>query len=396
MKKKILFIIEDLNIGGAEKSLVNLLNQFDYNKFDVDLFLFKKGGTFNQFLPSNVRILETMDDYKIFSIGFKKSIQSIIRKKKFRLFLNRIIFTIVNNLSKDKSNIDQYNWKYLSKSFNKLEYRYDVAIGYMEKASIYFCVDKVIAEKKIGFIHTHYGKSKMNPKIDKKYFEQLDSIVTVSTECINELKQWFPELDYKFKLIYNIISPTMIKSMSESKKDNLLRKDDKDIVIVSVGRLHKSKGYDLSINACRRLVDKGYNIKWYIIGDGEERNNLENIIKNMKLQDRFKLLGVKSNPYPYVKHADIFAQTSIYEGKSIAIDEAKILNKPIIITNYQSAKDQIKNEKDGIIVDINSIAISEGIERIINDKKLKDTLCKNLSKESLGTEDEINKLYTLF
>lgn len=396
MKKKILFIIEDLNIGGAEKSLVNLLNQFDYDKYEVDLFLFKHGGTFDDFLPHNVKVLEVMEDYEVFSMVFKESIQKIIKRKKIKLFFNKMIFTMINKLSKDKSNVDQYNWKYLSKSFNTLEDKYDVAIGYMEKASIYFCIDKVIADKKIGFIHTHYGKSKMNSNIDEKYFKKLDNIITVSNECLNELIEWFPKLKDKFKLIYNIISSTMINSMSEYKEDNLLIKEDNEVVIISVGRLHKSKGYDLAISACRYLIDKGYNVKWFIIGEGEERNNLENLINKMKLQEKFKLLGVKSNPYPYIKESDIFVQTSRYEGKSIAIDEAKILHKPIILTNYQSARDQIEHEKDGLIVDIDSKAIARGIERLINDENLNKTLINNLSKINLGTEEEIDKLYNLF
>ena len=396
MKKKILFIIEDLNIGGAEKSLVNLLNQFDYDRYEVDLFLFKQGGTFDKFLPPNVRVLETMEDYRIFSMPFKESIQKIINRKKIKLFLNKMMFSIINKLSKDKSNVDQYNWKYLSKSFNTLDKKYDVAIGYMEKASIYFCVDKVIADKKIGFIHTHYGKSKMNPDIDEKYFEKLDNIITVSDECLNELIEWFPKLKDKCKLIYNIISPIMINSMSEYKKNNLLIKDDNEVAIISVGRLHKSKGYDLAISACRYLIDEGYNVKWFIIGEGEERKNLEHLINKMGLQEKIKLLGVKSNPYPYIKEADIFVQTSRYEGKSIAIDEAKILHKPIVLTNYQSAKDQIEHEKDGLIVDIDSKSIGKGIERLINDENLKNTLYNNLLKVNLGTEEEINKLYSLF
>ncbi|WP_040373636.1 glycosyltransferase, partial [Peribacillus psychrosaccharolyticus] len=109
----------------------------------------------------------------------------------------------------------------------------------------------------------------------------------------------------------------------------------------------------------------------------------------------FKLLGLKSNPYPYINQADIYAQTSKFEGKSIAIDEAKILNKPIIVTAFSTARDQIKDGVDGQIVTMNSDAIVEGIERFIRDKNYKNNLVNNLFKEDYGTEDEINKLYKI-
>ena len=141
--------------------------------------------------------------------------------------------------------------------------------------------------------------------------------------------------------------------------------------------------------------DKGYNIKWYVIGEGNEREKLEEIIKKKNLENHFKLLGLRENPYPYLKKADIYVQPSRYEGKSIAIDEAKILHKPIIVTNYETAKDQITNEINGLIVDMNEKGLSEGIERLIQNQDLKHSFINNLSNEQLGTENEINKLYEI-
>ncbi|MBN9647089.1 glycosyltransferase [Terrisporobacter glycolicus] len=396
MKKRILFVIPSLNIGGGEKSLVNLLNQFDYEKYDVDLFLFSYGGIFEQFLPKEVNIIPLPEKYIDFNLYFGQSLLNMIKKRNLSQIYNKSMFTLINNVTKDKFNADQYNWKYLRSSFEKLDKKYDVAIGYLEKSSIYFCIDKVNANKRIGFIHTHYEKSGMNENIDKKYFKKLDNIVTITEECLDVLKRRFPECKDKMSVIYNIVSPSTINNMILNSDENIIKKKDKQITIVSVGRLDKAKGYELAIDTCKELVNKNFNIKWYVIGEGEERESLTKLINENSLQKNFILLGLKSNPYPYMQDADIFVQTSRYEGKSIALDEAKILKKPIVVTNYETAREQIDNEINGLIVDMNSNDICNGIERIIKDSKLRDRLCNNLSKIDFGTEKEIEKLYRMF
>ena len=168
-----------------------------------------------------------------------------------------------------------------------------------------------------------------------------------------------------------------------------------EINLATVGRLNYQKGYDMAIEACKKLVEKGYDIRWNILGEGEERANLENLIKKYNLEYRFVLLGIKENPYPYVQNSDIYVQTSRFEGKSIAIDEAKILNKPILITNFTTVRDQISDGVNGLIVDMNVDSIVDGLETLIKDSNLRNKLKKNLANEELGTENEIEVFYSL-
>ena len=393
MKKDILFVIPSLGVGGAEKALVNLLNIMDYDKYNVDLFVFNHNGVFMKFVPEQVNLLSLPQDYLDFSMPLGKSIKKLFNRRKLNILKDRILFTNVNYLKRKEKHIDQYNWRYMKNSFGILDKEYDVAIGYLEKSSIYFCVDNVKAKKKIGFIHSDYNKIGLDSNIDRKYFRDIDNIITVSKECAEVLKKEFPEYKRKIDFMYNIISPKLIYDMS---KEKIKLDNSNSIILVSVGRLTNAKGYDIAIESCKKLIKKGYDIKWNIIGDGEERKNLENLIEKYNLEDRFILLGIKENPYPYVRNADIYVQTSRFEGKSIAIDEAKILNKPILITNFSTAKDQISNGEDGLIVDMNVDSIVKGLEKLINDTDLRNKLTKNLSKEQLGTENEINKLYNLF
>lgn len=392
MKKSLLFVMNNLNCGGAEKALISLLETIDYSIYNVDLFLFKHEGLFFSKIPKQVNLLEEPIGYKYFDMSIKTAIKDCIKKGKLQIALSRVCAGYIFNTENNRSRCEQRVWKYMSKSLNSINKKYDVAIGYLEKNPIFFCIDKVDANKKIGFIHNDYDKLGMDPTIDKKYFSKLDSIVTVSEECAEVLKQRFPMYKQKIDVMYNIVSPHMIKNMSLEKTDIKY----KGIKIVSVGRLNYQKGFELAIEACKILVGCGYDLKWYVIGEGEERGKLEKMIEENDLQEVFLLLGIKENPYPFIKEADIYVQSSRFEGKSIAIDEAKILHKPIVVTNFSTAKDQIKHKVNGLIVDMNPQSIYEGIKQLIDNKELRNKLIEQLSKGNLGTESEIQKLYELF
>ena len=389
--KKILFIMNNLNCGGAEKALVSLLKTIDYSKYEVDLLLFRHEGIFLKQVPEEVNILPEPFGYKYYDMSSIKAIKELLKQGRIGDAIRRIKAIFIYKSEKDTYRCGQKVWPYVSKMFGKLNKKYDVAIGYLENNPIYYCVDNVDAKKKIGFIHNDYDKLGLNPIGDRIYFNKLDNIVTVSEECAEVLKNRFPENKDKVRVMYNIVSPSIINEMSREKIDI----KNAEINLATVGRLNYQKGYDMAIEACKKLVEKGYDIKWNVLGEGEERVNLESLIKKYKLQDRFILLGIKENPYPYVRNADIYVQTSRFEGKSIAIDEAKILNKPILVTNFTTVRDQISDGVNGLIVDMDVESIVEGLESLIKDSNLRNRLKNNLASEELGTEKEIEVFYSL-
>lgn len=392
MKKNLLFVMNNLNCGGAEKALISLLETVDYNLYNVDLLLFKQEGIFLKKIPKEVNLIKEPIEYKYFDMPIGQSIESCIKIFRLDIVLWRILAGYIFKTEKNRAICEQRVWKYISRSIKSLDKKYDVAIGYLEKNPIYFCVDKVNAKKKIGFIHTDYDKLGMDFNIDNKYFESLDNILTVSESCADVLKKRFPKYKEKIKIMYNIVSPKIIKKMA----NDYINTDGKKINIVSVGRLNYEKGFDMAVEACELLKNSGYDFTWSILGEGEERLILENMIKERSLENVFILRGIQENPYPYIEKADIYVQPSRFEGKSIAIDEAKILHKPIVLTNFSTAKDQINNGINGLIVDMNSKSIFKGIKKLIDTSDLKKELSLNLSKENLGTESEIIKLYSLF
>lgn len=394
MKKNILFVIPSLAAGGGEKSLVSLLNQMDYDRYNVDLFLFHHDGLFMEYLPKQVNILPLPEEYQLFSKPLFKSVTTLLMKGKLQIAWNRVWFAIKNRIIQNVSKREQYSWKHLSTSFNNLNKNYDAAIGFLEKTSIYYCVEKVNANRKIGWIHSDYDMLGMNPHFDLPYFRHLNSIVTVSEECGNIIKKRFPDQQDKVGILFNIISPNMINKLANEETDVFKKRKD-ETILLTVARLHPFKNLDLAIASCKSLINKGYKLRWFVIGEGDERERLMKLIKKNKLEQHFILLGLKANPYPYIKEADVYVQTSKFEGKSIAIDEAKILCKPVVVTDFSTAKDQITNGQDGLIVSMNVKDLVESIERLITDTELQESLKNKLKDVQLSTEDEVEKLYQL-
>ncbi|MFD0588423.1 glycosyltransferase [Paenibacillus sp. GCM10027627] len=395
MKKKLLFVMPSLAAGGGEKSLVTLLAHLDYEQYDVDLFLFNPEGIFMSALPKQVRLLETGAAHAVFSLPLLQSLRAMMADRSLRLMVNRIGYFLRNQYRRGSSVTEQQSWKYIASALQPLEQKYDVAIGFLEKSSTYFCVDKVRADKKIGWIHIDYDKLGMDPHFDNPYFQQLDYIVTVSEECENILKRRFPQQQDKIRTIHNIVSPKLIKGLSQGQSRDVYGRKGKETILLSIGRLHPQKGFPLAIEACSKLIAGGYNVRWFIIGDGEDREMLEAEMKRHRLEGIFELIGLKENPYPYIEQCDIYVQPSKFEGKSIAIDEAKILAKPIIVTNFSTARDQIRDGINGLIAPMDADSLAKTIAGLIDQPELGSRLSRELSLEKLGTEEEMDKLYEL-
>lgn len=381
--------------GGAEKSLISLLETIDYSKYNVDLFLFQHEGLFLKNLPKEVTLLPEPKNYRYFDMPIKKSLGELMRKGKLMTAFNRSMLGYFAKTENSGAVIEQKLWRYLSRSLESITKEYDAAIGFQEKNPIYFCVDKVKAKKKIGWIHTDYNKLGIDPQIESYYFRKLNYIITVSEELVNILKSIFPEAEYKCKYIHNIVSSKMIRKLSLETVDLIKNDEDESIHLISVGRLAKEKGLDITLDALEILIIRGYDIKWFLIGEGNVRPILEKSIKEKNLEGKVIFLGLKENPYPYIKQADIYIQTSRYEGKSISIDEAKILAKPILITNFDTSGNHIMNNINGIISDMNSLSVANHLEKLIREENLKNKFINNLKMDDFGTENEITKLYEL-
>ena len=381
--KKILFVILSLENGGAEKSLVNLLNEMDPQKYDIDLLLFRKKGSFLKQVPSYVNICDT-------PIELQKLYGKL--RKVGNLVITKIVGTLLARIYKNTPYARAgYRWKnFYSKKICNFNKEYDVAFAYLTGESMFYTMDKINAKRKVCFVHNDYKTAKHSKEYDYSYFKKIDGIASISDRCCQILKEVFPEFSNKIWCIKNITSSIVIKNKADEFVPSEIKKDN---TILSIGRLDEQKGFDMAISAASILKKRGVKFHWYIIGDGKLRKKIEEQIEKENVRDCFTLLGLKENPYPYIKKCTIFAQTSRYEGKSIALDEAKILAKPIISTNYPTVKDQIQNGIEGIIVEMSSNGIAKGIIKLLEDKELQEKLHKNLKECEYGNQEEIERYY---
>lgn len=390
LKKNILFVINNLNVGGAEKALVNLLHKLDPNAFNIDLLLFKQEGAFLADIPKYVNVLPSPNNYRLFDSSFVKVL------KTFNPFLiwNRYKFSKTMANASSSTEAEQLAWPYLSKALPPLEKEYDVAIGYLEKNPNYYIVEKVKAKKKIGYIHNDYIKLGLNKDIDKPYFEQLTCVCTISNQCLDTLCTVFPDMTNKFTMVPNVISVENLHKKSAEPIDEYFW-NYSTINIVSVGRLEQQKGFELSIAVAKKLVAKKLNFKWYIIGEGSSRAELEGLIEQHQLEHHVILTGVQSNPIKFMNAASLIVQTSLFEGKSIVIDEAKMLCKPIVVTNYPTAKDQIQNGVNGLIVSFDPEEMADQIIELLNNKEMQGNFKHQLLQEQkvvLNSLETFNQL----
>lgn len=394
--RKILFVISALETGGAEKSLVNLLNQIDYQRYDVDLLLFKKQGSFLQQVPTQVNIIDSPYDlYCLFNtpirgndvlIAVKQTVIRMVGSFYKKLFYSKKFYQGM-----------QARWNiFYKKSLKELPKSYDVAISYMHGESMYYVAEKVQAKKKVTWVHNDYRSTKLNPQKDYPYFKQFDQVVTISDECVKIWQELFPDIKERIQCIPNITSSTFTRKMAEKFYPSEYVEIKSGKILLSIGRLNPQKGFDMAIDAAKILKDSGLKFKWFIIGQGELRNILQEQIKKNKVEDCFILLGIRENPYPYIKNADILVQPSRFEGKSVVLDESKILTKPLVVTDYPTVHDQIINSKEGIIVEISAESIAKGIEKMIKDENLYADIHNFLNNHEYGNVDEMKKYYKLF
>lgn len=288
-----------------------------------------------------------------------------------------------------------YRWKYFYKKvIKKLDKEYDVAVSYISGEQTYYLVDKVNAKRKITWIHNDYRAAHHPKKYDEPYFNKLDSIVTISNQCLKILNEEFPLLKNKCYCIANITSSSIIKEKAEEFYP--IEYGYKGWKLLSIGRLSEQKGFDFAISAARILKGKKINFKWFIIGNGKLKKKLQKQIDDNDVSDCIELIGARENPYPYIKNCDVFIQTSRYEGKSVVIDECKMLARPMILTNYPTVKDQISNENEALIAEMNPDGIAEKIELLLENRMLRNKMENYLQQNEYGNQGEIEKYINLF
>ncbi|WP_164918995.1 MULTISPECIES: glycosyltransferase [Acutalibacteraceae] len=390
-RKKILFLNYSLHSGGIEKSLVTILSLFDYERYDVDLQLFANEGLFFSRVPEQVRVLPPLFP-KEYRFNIRAAFPALFLHGRPLLAVCRLLVSIAGFRGTMGERLSRM-WKVERHFVRPARGHYDAVVAFMEGQPLYYAVEKVNAGVKIGFIHGDYNAMGLRRDFDRPYLSKLDALCTVSESCKTALETTFPDQSSKFHVIYNIISSAFLRSMAE--KETGFDDGYSGIRVLSIARLSHQKGLDLAMPAVVALNRKGLPVRWYIIGVGPEEESLKRQASELGAGDSVMFLGERGNPYPYVRECDIYMQPSRFEGKSIAVDEAMVLCRPILLTSFSTASDQITSGEDGLIVSMTTEGVERGLERLARSVELREKYVQALSRRDLTNENEIDKLYGL-
>ena len=385
-KKKILFVINSLTCGGAEKSMVSLLSLVDYSRYEVELQMFSPNGMFLKLLPEQVQILPELAYLRFCREGGGP----------FRWYWTRLRTAIglrrrpkyCGHSLRDA----QIYWKYAGSAYPPLPTAYDVAIAWGQGNPTHFVAEKVCAKRKLALINSDYEAAGYNKWFDLPFYRAFDRIVLVSDGLRTIMEDVFPELRNRMRTLYDIRN----QSLTERMACEFDPYSEQNVpILATVGRMAPQKGYDLAVEAGAVLKAHGTAFRWYLVGDGPERLRIEQMICEKGLCDCMFTVGATENPYPYMKYADVYVQTSRTEGYCLTLSEARGLHTPPVSTNFDVVYEQLRHGENGLIVDMTPEAIAEGIETMLMDDALRESIRQTLSAERVGNEEEIENFYKL-
>lgn len=361
--------MNNMACGGVERTLVNLLESFDREKYSVDLLLLERAGDFLSLIPEDVRILEadmaekwrTLLRYS--SKTFKQGFTSIWAQKQYSTALLFVGFKLMRSLS---SNVTLF--RYCAKKIKFPKELYDVVCDYHGYGhTTTYLAARFRDSKRFSWIHVE----KIDEDFRRARFEyaNFDTFFCVSPQCLTNFAKAFPEIPFeRLVLLYNILRKDQIREMGRAVPSIQYSKTER-FLLVSVGRLSTQKGFDLAVEAARILKEHGRRFLWIIIGEGPERSNLEAQIKSFGLEKEVVLHGLDLNPYAYMAQADLYIQSSRYEGFATTLSEAIILGKPIVSTSFSGVDQQVIDGKNGLLAAFDPQDLAAKVERMMDDEE---------------------------
>ena len=388
-KKKILIVSGGMDIGGIERSLLGLLGEFDYEKYDVDLLLHSVSGEFLPLVDKRCNLLPETPQ----CASMTKPIKSVLKQYPLIAF-SRLYkrFSVQKKYGLNDASgfalLSGY-WQSCVRYMPALEKEYDTAISFMWPHE--YVAKKVKAKKKIAWIHTDYTVAKMDFKKDEKTWEAFDKIAGVSDDVCAAFRKVYPSLADKLITIENVLSPDFVRAQARVEMPAEISTDMP--VLLSVGRFCPAKAFELIPRYSRKMLDKGCDHRWYIIGYGGEEDLIKSEIEKHNVSENVIILGKKSNPYPYMASCDIYVQPSRYEGKAVTVREAQILARPVLITDFETARSQVENGVDGIICPMNPQSVADAVVELLNSKEAKEALSGNCLERNYGNKDSLEAIY---
>ncbi len=383
MKKKILVIFTGaMELGGIEKSLLGLLDSIDYDQYEVDLFLYSRRGPLFPYINPNVNILPEVKELAWLRNSMKDKL------------LHGCVYSawrrIVDGLKKTGNDP---SWKkVLDKVMKPLPQKYDMALGFF--APYDMLRDYVDAKVKVAWVHTDYSAdAEFDMNYLRRTYRDVDHIAAVSEECRKVFAELLPEFADKTITVENVLPKKLVYTQAQMPMDGDMEMGA--VKLLSVGRFCTAKNFDNIPQILKQIRKSGVDAKWYIIGFGADEALIRGKIAEAEMEDHVIVLGKKENPYPYIKACDIYVQPSRYEGKCVAVREAQMLGKPVVITNYKTAKSQLEDGVDGVIVPMEHLGCAKGIVELIQNGDQQNILIRSCQSQDYSNMNAIDMLLQL-
>ena len=395
--KKLLIVSHAMEIGGAERALLGLLESIDTTHYQVDLFLLRHEGELLPLIPPQIRLLPEIPQYATLA----HPVKSNLKNGHFCIAAARLNGKMKAGRFEKKHGYHEsgvaleYSHKYTKRFMPPIasDVEYDFAISFLTPH--YFVAEKVRAKKKIAWIHIDYSYVQIDRDSELKMWGRYDHIASISDDVTTGFVNTFPELREKIVLIENILPRSLIEKQAVEPIGKELEVDRGQLAVLSAGRFSYQKNFENIPDICRRIRAKGCDIKWFIMGYGTEETVIRKQIIATGMQDYVIIIGKKENPYPYIKACDVYIQPSRYEGKCVAVREAQLLQRPVVITAYPTAGSQLENGVDGIVVPLDNEGCAEGIVMLLREPEKLRVLSANCADRDYTNRTEIRKLYAL-
>lgn len=371
--KKILFVINTMGQAGAETAFLDFLKKMKGLECEISLYILMGQGEMIGKLPPYVRILNrSLSSLSVLTSQGRRKMALTV----FHAFWHHgkccgKLYSIMQSFA-DMAKVKRIQssklfWRVLSDGAQRFETEFDLAVAWLEGGAAYYVADHVNARRKAAFVHIDYKSAGYTRNMDRGCWRQFDRIFTVSEKVKGNFQAFYPEYAEKVDVFDNYIDQDFLRL--RAKEAGGFSDDFDGIRLLTVGRLTYQKAYDIAIETMSILKKSGHRVKWYVLGEGEQRRYLERKIDVLGLKEDFLLLGAVENPYPYYEQADIYVHATRFEGKSIAIQEAQTLGCAVIASDCSGNRELITDGEDGILCQLIPENIAESIIRISGDKE---------------------------
>ena len=394
--KNVLFVINTLGRAGAETAMLELLRCIDPQSYNISLYVLLNQGEMVGELPPSVHLLNRnyCNRSVLTTEGRLQLLKQMIRKMFHRNALLKNIGYLRHHFSNMRASgqirWDKLLWRVVSDGTEALPEEYDLAVAYLEGGSTYYVADHVKARRKVAFVHIDYSQAGYNREMDKNSYGEMDQIFTVSEEVRTAFLSAYPEYAHKVSVFPNIINWDRVRSKAQMEGGFSDGYDG--IRVLTVGRLTEQKALDISVQAMKLLKDEGFRIRWYVLGEGEERASLSRLIRKLDLEQDFILLGSSDNPYPYFNQTDIYVHASRREGKSIAVQEAMCLGCPVVLSDCSGNREQITDGVEGVMCDLSAESIAAKVKMLIQDENLRKRYSQAAAARCYAYGKDVEKL----